>query len=409
MALDVAQNPYDFSHMHSAIARFVEDDILAGAASVVLKDNQIVDFHLWGYADIEARQPMQEDSIYRIFSNTKIVTAVAAMCLLEDGRFSLDDPLDEYLPKLASPVVLKAGSTDPTAVEPARSRPTIRQLMCHNAGYTYGFLMESPIDALYNRVNIMDPNATLADMVSKLGQIPLAYQPGSRWQYSVSSDILARLVEVWSGLSFSEFLSQRIFGPLGMIDTGFHVPGEKLPRLTTNYAPINPAEPMKGGLRAVPDTYAEPKAFHSGGGGLVSTIGDYTRFIQMLVGEGQFGDARILAPETVRLMHTNALPDGIGVQLPNWFMPDTVFGLGLAIKTAPRDGEPDTAVDEFHWGGMAGTHSWISPRAGIAALIFTQRLPGSGIRSVMSTSAWCTRRFPDQAAAWQSYFSTILR
>lgn len=366
--------------MHTAIQKYVDDNILAGASAVVLKDNYVVDFKTWGYADIESRRPIEENTIFRIYSNTKIVTSVAAMCLFEDGCFELDDPIERYLPQLANRVVLKAGETDLSAVDPANTLPTVRQLMCHTAGFSYGFLMESPIDALLTARQIMAPDGTLADMIDKLEDIPLAYQPGARWQYSVSTDVLARLVEVWSGQSFFDFLKVRIFDPLRMVDTAFHVPESKHPRFATNYTPKNPMQPMEGGLNASPDTlvggYLIPKRFHSGGGGLVSTIGDYTTFIRMLVGGGEYDGVRILKPETVAMMHTNQLPEGVGVQLPNWVMPDTVFGLGLAIKTAPARGEPDDAIDEFHWGGMAGTHSFISPRKNIAALIFTQRLPG---------------------------------
>ncbi|MBD3646749.1 MAG: beta-lactamase family protein, partial [Pseudomonadales bacterium] len=247
-------------------------------------------------------------------------------------------------------------------------------------GFSYGIFLESPIDAVYNERNLLGPNNTLANMVEQLGDVPLAYQPGKRWQYSVSADILAALIEVWSGKSFAEFLRERIFEPLDMPDTDFHVPEDKHDRFATNYVPVDPMDPMKPGLNAAPDqmlgNLMEPRPYTSGGGGLVSTIGDYTNFIRMLIAEGEGNGFRILKPETVRMMHTNQLPDGVQVQLPNWFMPDTVFGLGLAIKTAPADGEPPEAVDEFHWGGIAGTHSWIAPRANLAAIVFTQRLPG---------------------------------
>ncbi|XOV88090.1 MAG: serine hydrolase domain-containing protein [Pseudomonadota bacterium] len=378
--LAVTNSPYDFSAMHAAIQRYVDDNILAGASSVVLKSNHIVDFHTWGHADIEHKQPIAEDTIFRIYSNTKIVTSVAAMCLYEDGRFQLDDPIETYLPQLANRVVLRENAESVDDVEPAASSPTVRQVMCHNAGFSYGFLQESKVDALYNATNIMAPDSSLSDMIDKLEGIPLAYQPGRRWQYSVSTDVLARLVEVWSGQRFDEFLKARIFGPLGMPDTDFFVPDANKARVATNYAPVNPLDPMQGGLNVAPDMHQgralQQGGFMSGGGGLVSTLPDYTRFIRMLVGEGTFDGVTVLQPETVALMHTNQLPAGLGVQLPNWVMPDTVFGLGLAIKTAPREGEPEAAIGEFHWGGMAGTHSWISPGGDLAGLIFTQRLPG---------------------------------
>jgi CubicO group peptidase (beta-lactamase class C family) len=378
--LAVVDNPFDFTSMHTAIQKYVDDNLLAGASAVVLKDDRIVDFKTWGYSDIESSTPISEETIFRIYSNTKIITSVAAMCLYEDGKFQLDDTIEKYLPQLANLKVLKSGSTDPAETEELQSRPTVKQLMSHHAGFSYGIFAESPVDALYMENNVLDPAGTLEDLVTKVADIPLAYQPGARWQYSVSTDILARLVEVWSGMSFIDFLMLRIFTPLGMKDTGFYVPTENHDRLAANYVPDDPMEPMKPGLNVQPDTilgsYLEPKPLNSGGGGLVSTLPDYTTFIRMLIGEGEVDGVRILKSETVQLMHTNQLPDGIGVQLPNWFMPDTVFGIGVAIKTQPLEGEPDQAIDEFHWGGLAGTHTWISPRAGVAALIFTQRLPG---------------------------------
>ncbi len=376
----IVDNPFDFTSMHTAIQKYVDDNLLAGASAVVLKENKIVDYKTWGYSDIESSTPVSEDTIFRIYSNTKIITSVAAMCLYEDGKFLLDDPLEKYLPQLANLTVLKSGSTDPLETEALEIRPTIKQLMSHHAGFSYGLFTESPVDALYMERNVLDPAGTLEDLVTKVADIPLAYQPAARWQYSVSTDILGRLVEVWSGMSFIEFLTLRIFEPLGMHDTDFHVPAEKHGRLATNYVPDDPMEPMKPGLNVQPDTllgsFLEPKPLMSGGAGLVSTLPDYTTFIKMLVGEGVINGVRILKPETVLMMHTNQLPEGMGVQLPNWFMPNTVFGIGMAIKSQPLEGEPDQAIDEFHWGGLAGTHTWISPRAGVAALIFTQRLPG---------------------------------
>ena len=361
--------------------RYIDDNLLAGANAVILKDGEIVDQHCWGYANIENQQPIEMDTIFRIYSNTKIITSVAALCLLEDGKYDLDDPLSKYIPAFANLQVLKPGATSIEETEAATSPPTVRQVFCHNAGFSYGFIMEAPIiDAAYNAAPVNDPNSTLADLMTKLSQFPLAYQPGSRWQYSFSTDILARLVEVWSGQTFAEFLQARIFAPLGMTDTGFFVPQEKRDRLATNYLPVDPMDPMKGGLNPVPPemdaSYIDDTPFTSGGGGLVSTINDYTTFIQMLIGNGTLGDTQILKPETVAMMQQNQLADGVQVKLPNWVMPDTVFGLGVALKTAPQDGEPASAVGEYHWGGMAGTHTWVAPGANLAALIFTQRLPG---------------------------------
>lgn len=370
----------DFSEMHNKIQEYVDSDFLSGASSIVLKDNKIVDSKCWGFMDKHANKESTIDTIYRIYSNTKIVVSVAALCLFEDGCFDLDEPIAKYLPELGSLRVLKQGSKDLSETEPLASQPSIRQLMSHSAGFSYGIFAESVVDSLYMEKEVLDPKGSLQTLVEKLADIPLAHQPGTRWQYSVATDILARLVEVWSGMRIDAFLKRRILNPLGMIDTDFFVPLEKQDRFAANYVPVDLMDPMKKGLDLAPDTmvggYLSPKTFMSGGGGLVSTIADYTRFIQMLVGEGSFDDIRILKAKTVSMMHENQLAKGLKVVLPLGSMPETVFGLGVAIKTIPAEGESELAIGEFHWGGLAGTHTWISPDSGIAALIFTQRLPG---------------------------------
>ena len=370
---------YDFSQMHSAMQGYIDKNLLSGISALVLKGTDVVDFKTFGSADIESNSPMQPDTIYRLYSNTKIITAVAAMTLFEEGHFQLDDPIEKYLPQLADRQVLKADAKSVTDTEPSDSQPTVRQIMCHNAGFSYGFLQESKLDELYNAADIMAVDGTLADMIDKLADMPLAYQPGSRWQYSVASDILARLIEIWSGTPFDDFLKTRIFDPLEMVDTGFHLETSKQERIATLYSPKNIMDPSEPGLIKTPDRlvgYDRSNKFFSGGGGLLSTIIDYTEFIRMIVNGGEWNGARILTSETIDMMHTNHLPEGVGVQFPHWLMPDTVFGLGLAIKTRPFKGEPDAAIGEYHWGGMAGTHSWMSPQGDLAGLVFTQRMPG---------------------------------
>lgn len=378
--MQVRANNHDFSPVHEALAKRIEDDFLVMAATVVLEGQDVVDLHLAGHRDREAGAPIREDSIYRIYSNTKPITSVAAMTLWEAGKFDLDDPLEKHLPVLAGLKVLRPGAKDVADVAPLDAPPTVRQLMCHTAGFSYGFLMESPVDERYQAEGILAGRLTLEQMVERLAHLPLAYRPGERFQYSVATDVLARLVEVWSGQRFGDYLAERLFAPLGMTDTGFHVPAAQQHRFCANYAPVDPLDPLKPGIVAAPESigggYLSPKPWQSGGGGLVSTLGDYTRFVQMLMGGGALGDVRILDAATLAEMRRNQLPDGVAVQFPMWVMPDTVFGLGFAIKTAPAAGEPDTAIGEYHWGGMAGTHSWMSPAAGIAGIIFTQRLPG---------------------------------
>ena len=273
--MEAVDSDYDFSHVHASLDKYVQDDLLAMAAAVVLDGQAVVDFHMVGHQDREKERLIQADSIYRIYSSTKLITSCAAMMLWEEGKFGLDDPLHAYLPELGSLKVLKDGAGDAGSTEPVKSEPTVRQLMCHNAGFSYGIFAESVVDPLYNGAGVSAPTSTLEDMVRKLADIPLAYQPGQRWQYSVSADVLGRLIEVLSGQRFGEFLSRRIFEPLGMLDTGFHVPAGQHDRFCANYAPVNMLDPMQPGLNVVPDTlvgdYLERKPMESGGGGLVST------------------------------------------------------------------------------------------------------------------------------------------
>jgi CubicO group peptidase (beta-lactamase class C family) len=223
-------------------------------------------------------------------------------------------------------------------------------------------------------------NITLAELCDLLTRVPLAYHPGTSWRYSFGTDVTARIIEVISGQRFDDFLKERIFGPLGMVDTDFHVPPEKQDRLVTMYSPKEMMQPMKGGLNKADDprtgAYSQPKPMLSGGGGLVSTVSDYLSFLQMIVNGGEWKGARVLKPETLQLMRTNVLAPGVGVKFPMWAMEGTVFGLGFALKENPGADDHPSSKDEYHWGGMAGTHSWMAPGPGITGFCLTNRMPG---------------------------------
>jgi CubicO group peptidase (beta-lactamase class C family) len=378
--LTITPSRYDFSPIHAAMQPYVDGGLVSGLVSVILKGSAVVDVKTWGQADLEAKTPMQEDAIFRIYSSTKIVTSAAVMMLHDQGVFDLDDAVADYIPEFRNLRVMKPGATEVTDTEPLQTPPTLRQLISHSSGFTYGLFPETPVDRLYTEQRIMDMNSSLEEMIDKLAALPLIFQPGARWNYSIGIDILGRLIEIWTGQHFRDFLRERLFEPLGMVDTDFDVPPEKHHRLTKNYMPLDLRDNMKPGLKPCPDlligSVLAPKRFHSGGGGLVSTIGDYTRFIQMIVNGGEWNGKRYLSEQAVALMHTNQLAPGVQVRLPTWKMPDTVFGAGFAIKNVPAAGEPASAIGEYHWGGMAGTHSWIAPRANLAGLIFTQRAYG---------------------------------
>ena len=374
----------DFTELHERMQWYVDEEILSCCVALVIKGTDVVDYRTFGYMDLETRQPLRQDAIFRMYSNTKIVTSVAAMMLLEQGDIHLDDPLSRFLPAFAEPMVLRADAESLADVEPLAAPITLRQVFSHSAGFSYGFIEPtSIIDQAYmaSGINALsNDNMTLESLCDSLATLPLAYQPGTSWRYSFATDVLARVIEVVSGQAFDEFLQARIFTPLGMVDTGFHVPAEKQDRFVTMYAPVDMFSPMKGGLVKADDpregSYSRPKKYLSGGGGLVSTVADYVTFIRAVINGGEWQGVRLLRPETLALMRRNQLPAGVGVRFPMWEMENTVFGLGFALKQAPGAGEPVTATDEYHWGGMAGTHTWMAPRADLCGVCMTQRMPG---------------------------------
>ena len=363
---------------------YVEQNILSCTCSLVMRGTDVLDYRTFGYMDIEQQRPLLEDAIYRIYSNTKIVTSVALMMLYEEGRFSLDDALAEYMPEFADVRVLDTNAQSANDTHAAQSPITIRQILSHSAGFSYGFIEpESLIDQTYIQggLNVLfDSSIDLEELCARLAKMPLAYQPGTAWRYSLASDVCARLIEVLSGQPFDVFLKQRIFTPLQMVDTDFWVPPEKADRFITMYAPQDLFDPMKPGLNKADDPiegqYNQPRVLKSGGGGLVSTVADYLRFLQMIVNGGEWQGQRLLQPQTLALMRTNQLAQGVGVSFPMWDMPGTVFGLGFALKAQLGEGDPAAGLNEYHWGGMAGTHTWMAPEPELTGMCFTQLMPG---------------------------------
>lgn len=378
------ESNFDFSAMHQRMQFYIDENILPCCATAVFKGTDLVDYQTFGYMDIETKTPLRSDAIFRMHSNTKIVTSVALMQLHEEGVIDLDDPLAKYIPDFAEMQVLKPGATSAADVTPASNLITVRQLLSHSAGLSYGFVEPtSTIDQAYNSSGIdvlNDASLDLEEFCARIADLPLAFEPGSSWRYSVATDVCARLVEVISGQRFDEFLQQRIFTPLGMDDTGFTVAEAKAHRFTTLYYPLDLIDPMKSGLVKADDPvtgqYSQPRAFLSGGGGLVSTVADYATFLKMLLNQGQWNGARILQPHTLQMMRTNQLADGVKVAFSTWVMPGTVFGLGFAIKSELQDGDTAGALGEYHWGGLAGTHSWMAPEADLTGFCLTQRMPG---------------------------------
>lgn len=371
----------NFEHLHAAMRSQVDQQYLPGVSYALLRGREVVDRFCYGHADREASIPLREDHIFRIFSNTKLITSCAALLLYDEGKFGLDDPIETYIPELGDRQVLCSGATRIDDTEAAKGPITIRHLMTHTSGLSYGiFDPGSVMFQAYNQAGVLNPTRTLTEQMTVIGTLPLSFHPGTQWQYSVATDVVARLVEVVSGERFGAFLARRIFGPLGMHDTDFWVPPEKRERFCALYVGADLLDPMKPGLsrldsRPYPGAYLARVPNEAGGGGLVSTLDDTVKFLQSLLP----GGPNLLKPQTMALMGENQLPAHLSVQFAN--MPPMTwrgFGLGSAIAIAPDRSEPANVVSEVGWGGLAGTIWWYNPRMGIAAVLMTQRHMGFG-------------------------------
>ena len=361
----------------AAMAKLVADGELAGAVTAVARHGKLAQFQAVGKQDIAKDTPMAKDSIFRIHSMTKPIASVALMTFFDEGRFALDDPIGKHMPKLNGLKVLAMGEDGTRQPVPASREPTIRELVSHTAGFTYGFFSRTPVDALYRQANILDNNSTLGEMIDKLAELPLWGQPGERWHYSVAADVQGYLVEVLAGKPFDQALRERVFEPLGMKDTAFFVPQSEASRLATLYSqrPGRPLVPMPGGEPF------EPPKLHSGGGGLYSTAMDYMRFCQMLLNGGELDGARVLKPETVALMQTNQLPEAVEFINPAIGSPGNTFGIGFAIVAEP-DGRTDhaRAKGEVWWYGIGGTWFGVHPTEDLAIVGMVQNMGGAGAR-----------------------------
>jgi CubicO group peptidase (beta-lactamase class C family) len=374
--MKVTATGYDFAAAHAAMRRYVDGNLLSGVSSAVLVGRELVDVNCVGWANKEAQTPLRVDHIFRIFSNTKLVTTCAALLLFEEGRFQLDDPIERFIPQLANRRVLRPGATSLDETEPAKGSITIRHLMSHRSGLSYGvFDPGTTMFKAYNERKVLNPATTLAQMIDVLADLPLVYHPGISWEYSVATDVMARLIEVISGQRFDKFIQSRIFGPLGMVDTAFVVPEKDRGRLTAYYAGADLVEPMKPGLSRTddspyPDAYLRPVPRLNGGGGLVSTLPDMVALIRSLLP----GGSSLLKPATMALMMTNQLPDGMWIRFPIvGELRGRGFGLAGALISEPSPLDHRDAMGELFWGGYAGTQWWISPRANVAGLMMTQR------------------------------------
>jgi len=335
----------------------IEKGVIPGAVVMVVRDGKIAYFESFGMRDLKTSSPMQKDTIFQIYSMTKPITSVALMMLLEQGRIYLGDPVSKYIPELKDMKVGEEGS------EPAMKQITIHDLFRHTSGLTYGFMGGSKIHKMYKETGVGSHDQTLEEMISKLSKIPLVSEPGTKWGYSRSTDVLGRVIEIVSGMSLDKYFEDRILQPLKMNDTGFYVKPEKIERVA------------KPGPKAKwPSNYATstPKLL-SGGGGLVSTAHDYMRFMQMLMNKGQFDGVRLLSTNTVDYMTT----DHLGLSIPKkgpgyWLGEGTGFGLGFAVRENTGVVRLPGYAGDYAWMGAGGTSFFISPHAKLCAVFMTE-------------------------------------
>jgi CubicO group peptidase (beta-lactamase class C family) len=372
----------DFRPIQAAMQGWVDRQIVPGISQATLFAGELVDVSCAGWADVEKGEALREDHLFRVFSNTKLITSCAVMLLVEQKLLALTDPIEKFIPQLARRRVLRSGAQDLDDTEPAQGSITILHLLTHSSGLSYGFLDPGTvIYKAYTAREIISPQISLSEMIERLATLPLVFHPGTSFEYSIATDVLGRLVEIVSGQSLADFFRERIFQPLRMHDTFFRVPEAKQARMAAMYRGTSVLQPDLPGLKVAPAypymgayRVAVPKA--SGGGGLVSSLPDMVCLLRSLLPAARAqGAPALLSDSTVALMMRNHLPAGVSVRFP---IAGNVlgkgFGLGGAVSVSAGPLDPPNALGEFQWGGIGGTHWWISPKANLAGVLMTQRV-----------------------------------
>jgi CubicO group peptidase (beta-lactamase class C family) len=368
-------NPPDFSAARAVLQRHVDGGLLAGASATVLLHGEPVERFCTGLAHIESAEPLRPEHIHRAFSNTKLMTSVLVLMLADEGGFALDDHVKAWLPALGTLRVLRAGATALDDTEPLQHDITIRHLLSHTAGFSHGVF--DPGTLLFNAYQtaaVRGRDHTLAVLVERLATLPLNRQPGSGWEYSLATDVLAHLVEVVTGQVFGDALQARLWGPAGMVDTGFVLRPDQLPRFSSLYVG-DLQQPNRPGLTRLgstpwPDAYVQPAAMQSGAGGTFTTQADMLALLRLLMP----GRAGLLKPATLAEMMRDQLPEEQCVGFAHTGRISSLgFGLAGAITRGPSALQPNTPAGELQWGGLAGTHWWISPATGVAGVQMAQR------------------------------------
>ena len=363
--------------------KYIDTNRYVGTLTGIYRNGQLGFISTLGLMDRESRKPIERDTIFRIYSMTKPITSVALMSLYEKGLFQLDDPVSEYIPAFKDLNVYSEGIFGNYKTTYPDREMTIRDLLSHQSGLTYGFMERSNVDAAYRELGIeKESQQNLQEFVNVLSTIPLEFSPGTAWNYSVSTDVCGYLIEVISGKTLDMFLEEEIFQPLGMSDTGFYVPSSKTQRLSSNYEYREGQEPILVD-DANTGSYINPPTLFSGGGGLVSTLDDYMAFCKMILGRGSLAGHRILSRKTLDLMSSNHLTNGKDLRscaYGRWSETSYTgvgFGLGFSILLDPAASQVSGSKGELAWGGAASTAFWIDPLEDMAVVFLTQLLPSS--------------------------------
>ncbi len=350
--------------LDAAMAKIVADQDVAGMVWLLARNGEVATFETAGLARVDDQAPMTMDSLFRIYSMTKPVTGVALMMLHEQGLWEFDDPVSKHAPELAGLQIMSSYDEDGNMelVAPTRE-PTMRELLNHSAGYGYGLSGNDPVNTAFRDLGVL-ASEDLDDLIAKVSEIPLLFEPGERWSYSISVDIQGYIVQRLSGVRFGDFLEQNIFAPLAMSDTRFFVKAEDVDR----FAEVHNWDSERNRLvqrphRSDRPSYLDPERLESGGGGLVSSTHDYARFLQMLVNEGELEGERLLTPESIRIMRTNSLRDDLNLRgsLTSEGQPGQGFGVDFAVITDPEKAGSRNSPGTYYWGGAAGTWFWVDP------------------------------------------------
>lgn len=389
-------SPGRLERINALSKRYIDSGRLAGTVTLVARRGETVHFEAHGHRHLEENVPMTRNTLFRVYSMTKPVTTVAAMMLFEEGRFLLSDPVSKFIPAFSKTRVFERSTPSGLTYAKPKHEMTLRDLMRHTAGLSYGWFHDSPVESLYREAQPVASGVTLEEMVDRLADLPLLYHPGEAWRYSLATDVLGRVVEVVSGESLDRFFAQRIFEPLGMTETGFFVAANNLERFAAMYSPVEgyrfgadlsnlpEGEPIRLLDDPAHSPFRRPPNFLSGGGGLVSSASDYLRFARMLANGGELEDTRLLGRKTLEMMTANHLPERL---MPISIGVDEIagygFGLGFSVLADPvRSGLPGSK-GSYGWGGAATTSFWVDPVEDLICIFMTQFMP-SGFYPVVN-------------------------